>query len=235
MKLESLRAQVCEANKLLVAQQLVTLTWGNVSAIDRDAGLVAIKPSGVAYDKLQPSDIVLVDLDGKTAEGDLRPSSDTPTHVALYNAFHTIGGITHTHSPHATALCQHRTELPCLGTTHADHFMGPVPLTRQLTQDEVESGYEINTGRVIIERFTQAPGEIDPAKVPAVLVAGHAPFCWGKSAADSVKNAITLEACARIAILQGILTGPQTTLEQHVLKKHHDRKHGPNAYYGQKK
>ncbi|USO00338.1 MAG: L-ribulose-5-phosphate 4-epimerase AraD [Phycisphaeraceae bacterium] len=230
-----LRQAVCDANKALVEHGLVTLTWGNVSGIDRASGLVAIKPSGVAYDEMGLEHMVLVDLEGQVVEGDLRPSSDTPTHVALYRAFETVGGVTHTHSTHATVLSQCRVELPCLGTTHADHFMGTVPVTRQLTADEVAEAYEANTGRVIIERFTAADFPIEPAEVPAVLVAGHAPFCWGRSAAESVKNAVALEACARMAVLSGVLTGDPTRLEPHVLKKHHDRKHGPGAYYGQKK
>lgn len=236
MKLRELRQAVCDANRALVTHGLVTLTWGNVSGIDRAAGLVAIKPSGVAYDRLRAADIVLVDLAGTVAEGTLRPSSDTPTHLALYRAFAQIGGITHTHSPHATVLCQCRRALPCLGTTHADHFMGTVPVTRQLTPEEVAADYEANTGAVIVEAFTRtAAGSppVDPMQVPAVLVAGHGPFCWGRDAADSVENAVALEACARLALLAGIQTGAPPPLEPYLLHKHHERRHGKSAYYGQ--
>lgn len=235
MMLPELRRAVADANRALVRHGLVTLTWGNVSGIDRGQGLVAIKPSGVDYDRLTPADIVLVDLEGRVAEGDLRPSSDTPTHLALYRAFEGIGGVTHTHSTHATVLCQMRLELPCLGTTHADHFMGPVPCTRQLTEREVDQGYEVSTGAVIVERFLGTDPALDPRRIPAVLVAGHAPFAWGDDADGSVHNAVALEACARMAILAGLVAhaAPAPALEKHILKKHHDRKHGPDAYYGQ--
>ncbi len=234
MMLEDLRCAVAEANRALVEHQLVTLTWGNVSGIDRDKGLFAIKPSGVPYDRLSPGDIVLVDMEGRVADGALKPSSDTPTHLRLYQRFGDIGGVTHTHSAYATALSQARVELPCLGTTHADHFMGTVPCTRQLTPDEVDAGYEIATGDAIVERFQRAPDPLDPTRIPAVLVAGHAPFTWGKDASESVTNSVALEACARMAILSGLLPpGEPRALEPHILKKHHDRKHGPGAYYGQ--
>lgn len=236
MKLHDLRERVCRANRDLVSHALVTLTWGNVSEIDRAEGLVAIKPSGVDYHVLTPADIVLVDLDGRVADGGLRPSSDTATHLALYRAFETVGGITHTHSTHATVLSQMRRELPCLGTTHADHFCGTVPVTRQLTSREVADGYEASTGAVIVERFLEGRPPVDPELVPAVLVAGHAPFCWGPGASSSVANAVALEACCRMAVLSGLL-GPAADriapLEQHILDKHHERKHGPGAYYGQ--
>jgi L-ribulose-5-phosphate 4-epimerase len=237
MRLEHLRSVVCAANRRLVDHGLVTLTWGNVSGIDREEGIVAIKPSGVDYERLTPKHIVLVDLEGRVVEGELRPSSDTPTHIALYRAFGAIGGITHTHSVHATAFAQARVPLPCFGTTHADHFMGEVPVTRQLTPDEVEAGYEANTGAVIIERFARADDRIDPAQTPAVLVAGHAPFCFGRDAPESVKNAVALEACARMAILAREIRGPGAEpppeLEHHIRQKHFTRKHGPGAYYGQ--
>lgn len=235
MMLTELRLSVAEANRSLVAHRLVTLTWGNVSGIDRGKGLFAIKPSGVPYERLTPEDIVLVDMDGRVAEGELNPSSDTPTHLALYRAFDTIGGITHTHSTYATLLSQLRVELPCLGTTHADHFMGTVPCTRQLTAAEVDAGYEAATGAIIVERFQNAEPRIDPRLIPAVLVAGHAPFAWGADAGDSVKNAVALEACAAMAILSGLVAhaAPPPILESHILRKHHDRKHGPGAYYGQ--
>lgn len=230
--LNQLKHQVYDANLALVRHGLVTLTWGNVSAINRATGHIVIKPSGVDYDTMQPDHMVVVDLDGHVVEGNLRPSSDTPTHVRLYHAFETIGGITHTHSPHATAFAQARAGIPCLGTTHADHFMGPVPVTRPLTIEEVQRDYEGCTGDVIIECFA----DLTPAEVPAVLVAGHAPFTWGRDAADSVKNAVTLEAVCRVAMgtMQLRPDGPPL-LESHILAKHYQRKHGPNAYYGQRK
>lgn len=235
MMLKELRQSVAEANRSLVAHGLVTLTWGNVSGIDRGKGMIAIKPSGVPYERLTPEDIVLVDMDGRPVEGELNPSSDTPTHMALYRAFNAIGGITHTHSTYATVLSQLRVELPCLGTTHADHFMGTVPCTRQLTAAEVDAGYEAATGAVIIERFENATPRVDPLLVPAALVAGHAPFAWGADAGASVKNAVALEACAAMAIISGLVgqAAPPPILESHILSKHHDRKHGPGAYYGQ--
>lgn len=228
--LEELKAAVCKANLDLVAHGLVTLTWGNVSGIDRARGLVAIKPSGVPYDEMTPDHMVLVDLDGRVVEGNLRPSSDTPTHVLLYRHFTGIGGITHTHSLHATMFAQAREEIPCYGTTHADHFHGPVPVTRPLTAAEVAEGYEANTGRVIVERFAN----LDPAAVPAVLVAGHAPFVWGHDAAESVRNAVALEAVAQLAIGTRRIRPDAPELESYVLDKHHQRKHGPHAYYGQR-
>lgn len=229
--LDDLKQQVCDANLALVRHGLVTLTWGNVSAIDRDAGRVVIKPSGVDYDVMRPEHMVVVDLDGNVVEGDLRPSSDTPTHVRLYRAFPEIGGVTHTHSPKATAFAQARVDVPCLGTTHADHFMGPVPVTRPLTAEEVDRDYEGATGDVIIERFAQ----LDPAAMPAVLVAGHAPFAWGGDAAASVRNAVALEAvCAMALDTMQLCHQKPAPLEAHVLDKHHRRKHGPDAYYGQK-
>jgi len=228
--LDELRADVCKANLDLVAHGLVTLTWGNVSAIDRERGFVAIKPSGVPYDVMRPEHIVLVDLDGRVAEGALRPSSDTPTHLLLYRHFAAVGGITHTHSLHATMFAQARAEIPCFGTTHADHFDGPVPVTRPLTAEEVDEAYEANTGRVIVERFR----DLDPIAMPAVLVAGHAPFAWGRNAAESVKNAVALEAVAQLAIGTRSVRPDAPPLEQYVLRKHHQRKHGPHAYYGQR-
>lgn len=230
--LKALREEVCEANRALVRHILAALTWGNVSGIAPDRDAIAIKPSGVPYDRLTPSEIVVVDRTGRVIEGSLRPSSDTPTHLLLYEAFASIGGITHTHSPHATMFAQARRELPCLGTTHADHFHGPVPVTRQLTADEVNHGYEEATGRAIIERFEG----IDSREMPAVLVAGHAPFCWGPSALRSVENAIALEAVAFMAIGTQLLAGLSVAqaLEAHILNKHHDRKHGSGAYYGQR-
>ena len=229
--LEELKQEVCEANKCLVAEGLVTLTWGNVSGISEDRQHVVIKPSGVDYDQLAPEHMVVVDLQGEVVEGDLRPSSDTPTHVLLYRKFEGIGGITHTHSRYATMFAQARQEIPCLGTTHADHFFGPVPVTRPLSQEEVDNEYEANTGEVIAQLFADR----DPVAMPAVLVAGHAPFTWGPSAAKSVENSIALEAVAEMALGVKQLLGGYEPLEAYVLDKHYQRKHGPNAYYGQKK
>ncbi len=228
--LDALKAQVCQANLDLVAHGLVTLTWGNVSGISDDRQHVVIKPSGVSYDDMRPEQMVVVDLDGQVVEGKLRPSSDTPTHVLLYRNFPTIGGITHTHSRFATIFAQARIEIPCFGTTHADHFFGPVPVTRPLTEQEFDEGYEVNTGQVIVERFR----DLDPAAMPAVLVAGHAPFAWGKNVADSVKNAVALEAVAEMALGVLALRPQGVPLESYVLTKHFERKHGPNAYYGQR-
>jgi L-ribulose-5-phosphate 4-epimerase len=229
--LDDLKEQVCQANLDLVAQGLVTLTWGNVSGRSDDGKLVVIKASGVAYSNMRPEHMVVVDLEGNVVEGDLRPSSDTPTHVLLYKSFPGIGGITHTHSRYATIFAQARMEIPCLGTTHADHFYGSVPVTRPLTENEVLEAYEANTGHVIIERFAG----IDPLAMPAVLVAGHAPFAWGKNAAKSVENAVALEAVAEMAWGTRQLVSPPPELESYVLEKHYRRKHGPDAYYGQRK
>ncbi|MEO1236793.1 MAG: L-ribulose-5-phosphate 4-epimerase AraD [Planctomycetota bacterium] len=235
MKLESLRTRVCEANRRLVAEGLVTLTWGNVSGVDRDTGLIAIKPSGVAYRALTPGVIVLVDFEGEVVDGGGRPSCDTPTHLELYRRFSGVGGVTHTHSPKATAFAQARRPIPCLGTTHADHFAGPVPVTRPLSPVEVKADYEANTGRLIADLFGDNPS-LDPAATPGVLVAGHAPFAWGASVESSVDNAVALEACAAMALdTFTVAGGPEAAipLEAHVLDKHHQRKHGPAAYYGQ--
>ncbi len=228
--IDELKKRVCDANCALAEEGLVTLSWGNVSGICADRRHVAIKPSGVAYDVLTPDHIVVVDLDGNVVDGDLRPSSDTPTHVSLYRHFQTIGGITHTHSHYATAFAQARREIPCLGTTHADHFRGSVPVTRVLRPEEVEEDYEANTGTAIVERFDS----LDPLHVPAVLVAGHAPFTWGRSVQESLENAIALEAVAEMALVTITLDSDTPLLEEHVLEKHHGRKHGKRAYYGQK-
>ncbi len=230
MTLNELKEHVCHANLELVKYQLVTLTWGNVSGIDRERGLVVIKPSGVSYDIMRPEHMVVIDLDGKRVEGTLNPSSDTPTHLALYKAFANIGGITHTHSDHAVMFAQAGREIPCFGTTHADHFYGTIPLTRYLTEQEVEEDYEGNTGTVIIERFAG----INPLEMPAVLVAGHAPFAWGKTPEDSVKNSLVLEKVAQMALGTLQLRPENPPLPAYVLQKHYMRKHGPNAYYGQK-
>ena len=223
-----LRAEVCDTNRALGASGLVTLTWGTASAISADRSVVAIKPSGIDYASLTPDHIVLVDLDGNPLRGTLRPSTDTPTHVALYKAFPSLRGIVHTHSFYATMFAQARLEIPCLGTTHADHFAQSVPVTRQLNPAELDE-YERNTGRVIVECFAS----IDPAAVPGVLVAGHGPFAWGSSCAKALENAIALEAIARLAHGTLALSPNALALEPHVLLKHHQRKHGPNRYYGQ--
>ena len=229
--LEELKTQVCRANLELVRYGLVTLTWGNVSGSSPDGQFVVIKPSGISYERMSPESMAVVDLDGNVVEGDLRPSSDTPTHVRLYRAFPGIGGVTHTHSAKATAFAQARMEIPCLGTTHADHFYGPVPVTRPLSEQEVEEGYEANTGEVIVERFR----DLNPIEVPGVLVAGHGPFAWGTDAWDSIKNAVALEAVAEMAFTTRLLSAGCPDLERYVLNKHYQRKHGPNAYYGQAK
>ena len=226
--LEQLCKHVCEANLALVRHGLVTLTWGNASAIDRSRGLVAIKPSGVAYEQLTLDQIVVVDLEGTLVRGTLRPSTDTPTHLALYKAFESLGGIVHTHSTYATMFAQARREIACLGTTHADHFAGAVPITRQLRPEELDA-YEQNTGRVIVERFDG----LDPVRIPGVLVAGHAPFTWGPTIAKAVENAVALEEIARMAHGTLRLRSDAPILERHVLAKHHERKHGAKRYYGQ--
>lgn len=226
--LEKLKSEVCQANRELVRQGLVVLTWGNVSAIMPDRSCVVIKPSGVSYESLRADDMVVLDLGGRVVEGSLAPSTDTPTHLHLYRSFPGVGAIVHAHSPYATMFAQARREIPCLGTTHADHFMGPVPLARALTPNETADDYELNTGRVIVERFAS----LDPVATPGVLLAGHAPFVWGSTPAKALENAIALEAIARMA--HGTLAlDASVPLEAHVLKKHHDRKRGPSAYYGQ--
>jgi L-ribulose-5-phosphate 4-epimerase len=228
--LEDLKNQVYEANLALAAHGLVTLTWGNVSGVSSDRALLIIKPSGVDYKTIKPEQMVVVSVEtGDVVEGGLRASSDTPTHRLLYQQFPSIGGIAHSHSPKATAFAQSRREIPCFGTTHADHFFSAVPLTRTLTQREVTEGYELNTGRVIVERFA----DLDPGSMPAVLLPGHAPFTWGKDAADAVTNAVALEAVAAMALDTLLLNPDAQPLEQHILNKHYDRKHGKHAYYGQ--
>jgi L-ribulose-5-phosphate 4-epimerase len=227
--LEELKREVLEANKDIERLALAGLTWGNVSGIDRTTGLVVIKPSGVAYSKLTPADMVVVDLDNKKVEGSLRPSVDTITHVMLYRAFSGAGGIVHTHSTYAVAFAQALREIPCLGTTHADHFLGTIPVTRNLTPAEIAEDYEGNTGKVIIERFA----DINPMDMPAVLVAHHAPFIWGKNATEALKNAVALEYVAEMAQRTFTLNPGIGSIPEHVLKEHYDRKHGPNASYGQ--
>lgn len=229
--LESLKKAVYNANMGLVQHRLVIYTWGNVSGIDRERGIFAIKPSGVDYAELSPEKMVLVDLDGKVVEGELRPSSDTPTHLELYRRFPQIGGITHTHSTHAVAFAQARMDIPCYGTTHADYFAGAIPCTRDLTPDEVDGDYELATGRVIAETF--AARGIDPMHTPAVLCANHGPFAWGKDAAQSVYHAAVLEEVAKMAILTRALDRDAKPAPEYVQRKHFLRKHGPNAYYSQ--
>lgn len=227
---EELKQQVCQANLELVQRGLVTLTWGNVSGLSSDGSVMVIKPSGVAYDAMTAADMVVVDVaTGEIVEGTLKPSSDTPTHRLLYQEFAGIGGITHTHSPKATAFAQAGREIPCMGTTHADHFHGAIPVSRPLTQQEVEGDYELNTGKVIVERFAG----LDPVALPAVLVFGHAPFVWGESAAKSVENAVALEAVAQMAIDTFALAPDCEPLDSYLLDKHFLRKHGSSAYYGQ--
>lgn len=231
--LKDLRKLVCEANLLLPKYDLVTFTWGNVSAIDRARGLVVIKPSGVSYEEMGPDDMVVVDLDGKVVQGDLNPSSDTPTHLELYRQFEALGGIVHTHSTQATSFAQAERDLPCYGTTHADYFYGPVPCTRMLTEAEIEGDYELNTGRVIVETFRQRG--IDPAAVPGVLVRKHGPFAWGKDALKAVESAVVMEEVARMALLTEQINPQVAAAPQAIQDKHYFRKHGANAYYGQKK
>jgi len=231
MMLENLKKEVWRANLDLVRYGLIILTFGNASGINRKKGLVAIKPSGVSYDGMKPSDMVVVDLNGKVAEGTLNPSSDTPTHLALYRMFPRVGGIVHAHSEYATMFAQAAKEIPCLGTTHADHFHGPVPVTRFLTKREVETDYEGNTGRVIIERFAG----LDPLETPAVLVAGHGPFAWGRTPAEAAQNALVLERTAKAALGTLTLDPGRRRLPDYILEKHFQRKHGPHATYGQKK
>ncbi|GIN56092.1 L-ribulose-5-phosphate 4-epimerase [Lederbergia ruris] len=230
--LEELKQKVLEANLQLPEYGLVTLTWGNVSGIDREKGLVAIKPSGVAYSELKADDLVVLDLEGNIVEGDLRPSSDTPTHLALYKAFKEIGGVVHTHSPWATSWAQAKRPIPALGTTHADYYYGEIPVTRPLTQQEIEQAYELETGNVIIETFENL--QLDPKAMPGVLVGGHAPFNWGKDAHEAVHNAVVLEEVAKMALHSFQLNPNVEPLDQYLLDKHYLRKHGPNAYYGQK-
>jgi L-ribulose-5-phosphate 4-epimerase len=228
--LEALRAEVLDANLELVRRGLVIYTFGNASAVDRATGLCVIKPSGVPYDKMTPADMVIADLDGKIVEGKLRPSSDLPTHVALYRAYPGIGGVVHTHSRHATAWAQAQREIPCFGTTHADYFHGPIPVTEPLSREEIEGDYEANTGTAIIRRLEG----LDPLGCPACLVSGHAPFCWGKTVKDAAHTAVIVEEIAVMA-WQTITINPNARpISEAQRDKHHFRKHGPGAYYGQK-
>ena len=226
--LEQMKKSVFEANRLLKDSGLIVLTWGNVSQIDRESGYVVIKPSGVSYDAMRAEDMVVVDMEGNVIEGDLKPSSDLPTHLELYKAFPEIGGITHTHSRWATVFSQAGVPIPALGTTHADVFYGPVPVTRKLTEQEIRGAYEKETGKVIVETFLDR----NPNEIPAVLVHSHGPFIWGKNAMKSVENAITLEEVAMMAYYTLQIT-PTAQIQQTLLDKHFLRKHGANAYYGQ--
>jgi len=226
---EKLRKAVCDANIELQKQKLIIYSWGNVSEIDRQAGVVAIKPSGVSYEQLSPDKIVLVDLDGSIIEGNLRPSSDTPTHLELYRNFENVGGICHTHSPNATMWAQACREIPCYGTTHADYFYGPIPVTEIMTEDEIKTAYELNTGKVIARRFAG----MDPMEMPGVLVANHGPFTWGKNGAKAVEAAVVLEQIASTALGTIMINPNQSEISGVLLDKHYLRKHGKNAYYGQ--
>jgi L-ribulose-5-phosphate 4-epimerase len=233
MKYLELRKEVVRVNQEIVRAGLVVLTWGNASAADRKAGVMAIKPSGVDYARLRPEDIVVLALaDGHVVAGKLRPSSDTPTHLFLYQQFPEIGGIVHTHSLHATAWAQAGRAIPCFGTTHADHFHGPVPLARKLTKAEVAGAYELNTGVAIVDTFRR--GRLDPLRVPGVLMPGHAPFAWGRTAQAALENAIALEAVAGLALDTLALDTQAAPLPRPLLDKHFLRKHGTGAYYGQK-
>lgn len=229
--LEELKKEVFQANLDLVKQGLVIFTWGNVSGVDREKGLVVIKPSGVSYETMKPEDMVVVSLEtGKVVEGDLNPSSDTPTHLVLYRAFQNIQGVVHTHSTYATAWAQAGKDIPNIGTTHADYFYKAVPCTADMTKEEVEGKYELETGNVIVKCFEG----INPDHTPGVLVKNHGPFTWGTSPANAVYNAKVLEQCAKMAFISFAIN-PETTMNPLLIEKHYSRKHGPNAYYGQKK
>lgn len=229
MKLERLREEVLEANLEVVRRGLVLYTFGNASGVDREQGLMVIKPSGVPYDFLKPEHLVIVDLDGRIVEGQYKPSSDVATHLALYRSFPKIGGVVHTHSRFATAWAQAGREIPCLGTTHADYFRGPVPVTDNMADAEIHGDYEWNTGLAIVRRFAG----LDPQAIPAVLVAGHAPFCWGGSPADAAHNAVILEEVAWMAYHTLTIDAAAAGLSDTLRDKHFLRKHGPGATYGQ--
>ena len=228
--LEQLKQEVWQANLDLPKYGLVTFTWGNVSAIDRDKGLFVIKPSGVPYENLKPEHMVVMDMDGNKVEGDYNPSSDTPTHLELYKAFPECGGIVHTHSSWATSFAQAIRPIPAFGTTHADYFYGEIPVTRLMTKEEIMNDYEKNTGKVIIETFKDK----DPAAIPGVLVANHGPFAWGTDAKNAVHNAVVLDEVAKMAYRSMVLSPQLPPISQNILDKHYLRKHGANAYYGQK-
>ena len=231
MRLETLREEVLEANLELVRRGLVLYTFGNASGISREQGLIIIKPSGKPYETMKLEDLVAVDLDGNVVEGSLRPSSDLPTHLVLYKAFPAIGGVAHTHSRFATSWAQAQRDIPCLGTTHADYFHGPVPATKPLRPSEIRSAYELNTGHAIVRRFAK----LDPMHFPGVLVSGHAPFCWGSTPAEAAHNAVVVEEIAAMA-LHAIKANPRIrSISKQLLDKHFFRKHGSGAYYGQEK
>jgi len=232
MNFEKLKEDVWRANKELMESGLVLFTWGNASGVERKMGVMAIKPSGVGYDELRPEDIVVLSLDtGEVVEGSLRPSSDTPPHLLLYQELKSISGVVHTHSTYATSWAQACREIPCLGTTHADHFYGPVPLTRQLTPEEIKDEYERNTGKVIVERFVE--GGLSPEQIPGVLVPNHGVFSWGASPMAALESAIVLEEVAKMGLYAALLHPQVKPLPQELLDKHFLRKHGPGAYYGQ--
>ncbi len=228
--LEELKKSVCRANIELSTRKLVIYSWGNVSGIDRKAGIVAIKPSGVSYSELTPEKVVLVDLEGKVVEGNLKPSIDTVIHLELYKNFEAIGGVCHTHSINATAWAQACREIPCMGTTHADFFYGAIPVTKPLSKKEIENDFELNTGKSIIKRFSK----IEPMQMQAVLTASHGPFTWGKSAECAVESMVVLEEVATMALRTLVINPKQTKISKDLLDKHFLRKHGDNAYYGQK-
>lgn len=230
--LEELKQRVLKANKMLQIEGLITLTWGNVSERDKETGLVVIKPSGVSYDEMQAEHMVVVDHDGNVVEGSLRPSSDTPTHLALYRHFDTIGGIVHTHSTYATAWAQANCDIPAYGTTHGDYMYGAIPCTRRMLPDEIGGDYEEQTGMVIVKELENR--KITADQMPAVLVANHGPFTWGKDGMDAVHNAIVLEEVAKMAYLTRQMNAHALIMQKELLDKHYLRKHGPNAYYGQK-
>jgi L-ribulose-5-phosphate 4-epimerase len=226
---EELKKAVCQANLELQKHRLVIYSWGNVSGIDRSAGVVVIKPSGVLYDELTPDKMIVLDLEGEIIEGNLNPSSDTPTHLELYRNFKAVGGICHTHSPIATMWAQACREIPCFGTTHADNFYGPIPVTEVMTNERIQSDYELNTGRIIVERFAG----MDPMQTPAVLVANHGPFTWGVDPAAAVEQTVVLEQIAAMALGTITINPEQGPISKALLDKHYLRKHGKNAYYGQ--
>ncbi|HDX8788740.1 TPA: L-ribulose-5-phosphate 4-epimerase [Klebsiella michiganensis] len=228
--MQTLKRQVFDANIDLPRYGLVTFTWGNVSAIDRERGLVAIKPSGVAYETMKADDMVVVDLEGNVVEGRYRPSSDTATHLALYRRYPSLGGVVHTHSTHATAWAQAGLAIPALGTTHADYFFGDIPCTRALSAQEVAEAYELNTGHVIIETL----GDVEPLHTPGIVVYQHGPFAWGKDAHDAVHNAVVMEEVARMAWIARAINPQLKPIDSWLMDKHFMRKHGPDAYYGQK-
>lgn len=230
MELLHLQTEVLEANLEIVRRGLVLYTFGNASGIDREEGLVAIKPSGVPYEQMTPADMVVCDLSGKVVQGQLKPSSDLLTHLEIYRAFPTIGGVVHTHSEFATAWAQAGRSIPAFGTTHADYFYGPLPVTEELSAEEIQGDYVLNTGKAIVRRFR----DLDPSAMPAVLVAGHAPFCWGRTPGDAAHNAVVLETVARMAFLTTLLSPNSAGVSQALLDRHYFRKHGADATYGQK-